>query len=248
MKDARCLALSWRLRLPLAGRSYYEGRPLPDWLKEVRALRGFVLFDNGRRRHFETEGGHFLDADPIDPFAYHILAYDRTILAGCVRVYRLVSDGPACVTEKLLGEKAFLEMLRRLKVQRTETIEVGRWIVHPAYRSSGRTGVQLAAASAALASGLWNGSVERKIVVCSVGTGDRQDLMLARIGLKALPAAEPINCDDFKDNVRVMYCLNTQQLNPRFLRIMIKMAKTIGFTEALCAIRPDTVGGQISRY
>jgi hypothetical protein len=60
--------------------------------------------------------------------------------------------------------------------------------------------------------------------------------MLARIGLTAVQAAQPINCDDFKDNVRVMYCLNTQQLNPRFLRIMVKMAKTIGLTEALCEI------------
>jgi hypothetical protein len=49
---------------------------------------------------------------------------------------------------------------------------------------------------------------------------------------------------DFKDNVRVMYCINTQQLNPRFLRIVDKMAKTIGLTPALCEIQPDTVGRQ----
>jgi hypothetical protein len=95
------------LRSPLAGKSYCEGRTLPDWLKDVRSLRGSVLFDNGRRRHFRTEDGRFFDADPIDLFAYHILAYDGTILAGCVRVYRLASDGPACLTEKLLGEKTF---------------------------------------------------------------------------------------------------------------------------------------------
>jgi hypothetical protein len=43
--------------------------------------------------------------------------------------------------------------------------------------------------------------------------------------------AEAIKCDDFKDDVRVMYCLNTQQLNPRFLRVIAKMAKAIGLTE-----------------
>jgi hypothetical protein len=35
-----------------------------------------------------------------------------------------------------------------------------------------------------------------------------------------------------------MYCINTQQLNPRFRRIMDEMAKTIGLTEALCKIQP----------
>lgn len=245
MTEVRCLSLSWHLRSPFAGKSYCEGRTLPDWLKDVRSLRGSVLFYNGRRRHFRTEDGRFFDADPIDLFAYHILAYDWRILAGCVRVYRLASDGPACLTERLLGEKTFSEILHKLRVQRTKIIEIGRWIVHPAYRASGRPGVQLAAASAALAIRLRNGTViPREIVVCSVGTGDRQDLILTRIGLRALPAAEPIKCDDFKDNVRVMYCINTQQLNPRFLRIVDKMAKTIGLTPALCEIQPDNVGSQ----
>ena len=120
-----------------------------------------------------------------------------------------------------------------------ETVEIGRWIVHPAYRTSGRPAVQLAAASAALAITLGNASlVQRGIVLCSAGTGDRQDLMLARIGLAEVPTTEPIKCDEFKDDVRVMYCINTQQLNPRFRRIMDEMAKTIGLTEALCKIQP----------
>jgi hypothetical protein len=160
-------------------------------------------------------------------------------LVGCVRVYRLVSNGFSCVTEQILGEKTFSEMLHKLGAQRTETVEIGRWIVHPAYRAGGRPAVQLAAASAALAITLGNGSLaQRGIVVCSAGTGDGQDLMLARIGLAAVPTTEPIKCDEFKDDVRVMYCINTQQLNPRFRRIMDEMAKTIGLTEALCKIQP----------
>jgi len=232
VRDAHCLALSWQLRSPLDRRSYCGGRCLPDWLKEVRSLRGSVLFDNGRRPHFRSGDGCFYDADPIDLYAYHILVHDGMRLVGCVRVYPLVLNGLPCVTEKILGQKTFSEMLHKLGAKRTETVEIGRWIVDPAYRASGRPGVQLAAASAALAITLGNGSVfHRRIIVCSAGTGDRQDLMLARIGLSAARVAEAITCDDFKDNVRVMYCLNTQQLNPRFLRVIIKMAKTIGLTE-----------------
>jgi hypothetical protein len=152
-------------------------------------------------------------------------------LVGCVRVYPLISDGFSCLTEQILGEKTFSELLHKLGAQRTETVEIGRWIVHPAYRASGRPAVQLAAASAALAITLENSSlVQRGIVVCSAGTGDGQDSMLARIGLAEVPTTEPIKCDEFQDHVRVMYCINTQQLNPRFLRIMHEMAKTIGIT------------------
>ena len=82
--------------------------------------------------------------------------------------------------KKFLGQKTFSEVLHKLGAKPTETVEIGRWIVDPAYRASGRPGVQLAAASAALAITLGNGSVfQRKIIVCSAGTGDRQDLMLA---------------------------------------------------------------------
>jgi hypothetical protein len=58
-----------------------------------------------------------------------------------------------------------------------------------------------------------------------------QDLMLARIGLAEVPTTEPIKCDEFQDHVRVTYCINTKQLNPRFLRIMDEMAKTVGITK-----------------
>jgi hypothetical protein len=37
---------------------------------------------------------------------------------------------------------------------------------------------------------------------------------------------DPIDCDDFNDKVRIMYCRSAQQLHPRFLRMMDDMAKT----------------------
>ena len=184
------------------------------------------------------------DADPIDLYAYHILAYDGAGLVGCVRVYPLVSNGLPCLAEKVLGRQTFSEMLCHLGAKRREIVEIGRWIVEPAYRASGRPGIQLAAASAALAITLGNGLLfQRTIIVCSAGTRDRQDLMLARIGLSTVPAAEAIKCDEFKDYVRVMYCLNPQQLNPRFLRLMVKMAKTIGLTQAFSEINQTLTEG-----
>jgi len=49
---------------------------------------------------------------------------------------------------------------------------------------------------------------------------------------------DPIDCDDFNDKVRIMYCRNTQQLHPRFLRMMDDMAKTLGLAHALSETQP----------
>jgi N-acyl-L-homoserine lactone synthetase len=223
--------LSWSMRSPFEEPDNCESRSVPDWLDDVRTLRGSVFFDGGRRPHFRTNDGRFADPDPVDSHAYHILAYDGQKLVGCVRVYHVKENGPACVTEKVLGERSFSEVLDQQGARRADTVEIGRWIVHPAYRASGRTGTQLAAAAAALATTLNVGFAGRRgMVVCSVGTGDQQDVMLAHIGLMAIPVAQPIRCADFNDDVRVMYCVGTAQLNVRFRRIMETMADTIGLS------------------
>jgi hypothetical protein len=46
--------LSWQLRCPLQGSMGGAGELLPDWLEEVRSLRGAALFDHGRRPKFKT--------------------------------------------------------------------------------------------------------------------------------------------------------------------------------------------------
>jgi hypothetical protein len=233
---ARTLPLSWHLRSPV-GDPRNSGR-VPAWLDDVRSLRGSVLFENGRRPRFRTEDQRLFDADPIDLYSHHILAYDGPRLVGCVRVYWPGISGPPCVTEKIVGKKVFSEILERLGVQRAHTVEIGRWIVHPEYRAKGRAGINLAAASAALALELGNGSVaQRGMVLCSVGTGDEQDCMLARIGLTAVPGVECVASEDFNDDVRLMYCLGSHQLNARFLRIVTEMATKLSFI----AVRPDTI-------
>ena len=144
---------------------------------------------------------------------------------------------PPCVTEKLIGQKAFLKLLPQLGIERTDVIEIGRWVVHPACRPSGlqavSPAVHLAAGAGAVALALSNGAGFRKgTVVCAAGTEDRQDVMLARIGLSAAPGLKPIRCDDFGDQVRVMYCADAQQLSVRFLRLLNEMARRLGLTQA----------------
>jgi hypothetical protein len=91
---------------------------------------------------------------------------------------------------------------------------------------------------------LGNGALaKRGIVVCSVGTRDRQDSMLARIGLAPVPAADPVDCDDFDDKVRMMYCSNTQELHPRFQRLMDEMAKTLRLGHAFRETQPEALEG-----
>jgi Acetyltransferase (GNAT) domain len=178
-------SLRWQLKLPPHWKpNCGNDCSSLDWLAEVRVLRGRVLFDSGIRPAFRTPGGAFLDPDPIDVHAFHILTYDGAKLVGCVRLYHLDPDGPACITEEIIGEETFSQMLQTLDAQRSEIVEIGRWIVDPEYRVTNRDlglSIQLAAASGALANALGKASGKlRGFVICAAGTKDRQDMMLRR--------------------------------------------------------------------
>jgi hypothetical protein len=231
--------LSWQLHRPLRDSISDEGEPWPpEWINEVRALRGAALFDNGRRPHFKTGDGCFVDSDPIDLHAWHVLAYAGDRLVGCVRVYPLGRGGPPCLTETLLGEEQFLRMLHRMRKRRDNTIEIGRWVVDPALRLwrnlAPGIGVQLAAGAGALAFALVNQWGDANgVTISSSGSGDKQDLLLSRLGLKPVSWIEPVTSTEYDDLIRVMYCTNTQQLQPRFLRMMDAMAEAIRIEQML---------------
>jgi predicted GNAT family N-acyltransferase len=216
---APSLSLSWQVGSPPITPEKGEPGPIPDWVEDVRALRGSVLYSDGRRPQFKTADGRCYDPDPIDLHAYHVLAYSGHQLVGCVRVYPLVSDAACCATEAILGKKRFAEMLLELGAQRTTTVEIGRWVVHPEHRKSG-AGVWLAAGAATLAKRLGF-----QIAVCSAGTADKQDRILARMGMKTLPTVGVLKSDAYADRVSVMY-VHVQNL--KFVRIMDQMAETLG--------------------
>jgi predicted GNAT family N-acyltransferase len=193
----------------------------PEWLASARELRASIFFENGRRPRFRSENGVLIDNDPIDLYAHHILAYDGPTLIGCVRVYCLDNDEQACVVEQVLGQDAFAKFLAKQQVHRADTVEIGRWAVQPGHRGNGRTATRLAAAAAALAERLCNGRpTAQTMVVCAVGLGDGQDLLLSHIGMTTATCGPPINCEDFNDDVRVMYCVGADCLNTSFRRIM----------------------------
>jgi Acetyltransferase (GNAT) domain len=220
-------SLDWRLCPPLAKPCGQDGTQLPVWLKEARALRGFVLFDSGRRLVFKTDGGDFSDDDPVDLYSHHVLAYRGAVLVGCLRAYHL-GNGPSCLTEAVLGNRSFASILRKLGAERNNVVELGRWICHPSYRAGGRPALQLAAGGAAVALRLANGSAaQHAMVICSVGTLDGQDMMLRRIGLLNAPDTQPVQCEHYGDRLQVMYCDDFQRLNRGFCELMDHMAQVL---------------------
>jgi predicted GNAT family N-acyltransferase len=217
--------LLWEAHKPPAETG--PGQSIPNWLAEVRRLRASVLFENGRRPEFRTVDGRLDDSDPIDLHAHHILVYDGASLVGCVRVYRLTPIGPECVAEQVLGCRLFDAILGEQQVERTNTSEIGRWIVKPEHRGNGRIAMQLAAAAAVLAAGLERSDAERRhMVVCAVGTADGQDLILTRIGMTTATRAQPTRIDHLDDDVRVMYTVGGEGLKPHFRQLMGEMATT----------------------
>jgi hypothetical protein len=230
--------LSWQLRCPLQESMHDAGMSSPEWLNEVRSLRGAALFDNGRRPKFKTGDGCYADPDPIDLYAWHVLAYAGDRLAGCVRVYPLEGNRPPCLTETLLGEQQFRETLRKLGSHRNQIIEIGRWVVDPALRAQNclapGIGLQLAAGAGALALTLVNHlGTQNAMVIFSAGSRDNQCLMLSRLGLKTISGIEPLISAEYADVIRVMYCSSSHQLQRRFQRMMDAIASAMKMDQLL---------------
>jgi hypothetical protein len=244
LSEAPSEFLSWQVRSPLPDSKNGEGESSTKWLDEVRSLRGGALFDNGRRPKFKSGDGCYTDSDPIDPYAWHVLAYFGDRLVGCVRVYPLAGNRLPCLTETLLGEKQFRETLLSLGRDRNNAIEIGRWVVDPALRAQRSLapgiGVQLAAAAGAIALALVNQSEDvNAIAIFSAGSRDNQHRMLSRIGLREVSGIEPLISAEYDDVIRVMYCIKNQKMPARFQRMMDAMAKGMGIDQMLRVLAFD---------
>jgi hypothetical protein len=244
LSEAPAQFLSWQVRSPLPDSMSRAEESSCEWLDEVRALRGAAFFDHGRRPKFKIADGCFRDADPIDPYAWHVLAYFGDRLAGCVRIYPLAGNSLPCLTETLLGEQQFRETLLCLGRHRNNAIEIGRWVVDPALRAQSSLapgiGVQLAAAAGAIALALVNQSEDANaIAIFSAGSRDNQYRMLSRIGLREVSGIDPLISTEYDDEIRVMYCTRNQSMPARFERLMDAMAKGMGIDQMVRVLAFD---------
>jgi hypothetical protein len=157
-----------------------------------------------------------MDVDPLDSTAHHLSVRVAGVVAGCVRLLPL-PDYDKGLTEQLIGPDRFAGMLRGLGVDRSESIEGGRWLVDPLHRSA-QLGVLLAAGGVAVARALGF-----RVLFCPVGTRKNQDRVLARLGLAAIPNLPLIAAPHLDDDLRVMYVFPSRPV-PHFRELMDRMA------------------------
>jgi GNAT superfamily N-acetyltransferase len=179
-----------------------SGLPAPDWLDAIWRFRGEVLHAQGRRPGFLTAGG-FSDVDAVDRVACHAVAHDRQgRVIGCIRLVPLAAH--PTTTERLTGTAALDDSLREIGAHRSEAVEVGRWIVHPAWRGSS-LGSRLVAAVWALCVRL-----DAKVALATVGTRDRQDVLLRRAGLRPIPGLPTVESAEYSDRLIFMYAITAR--------------------------------------
>jgi hypothetical protein len=234
--------LSWRIQPPTVISSPVSPKAIPTWLERARSLRGTVLFNDGRRQRFRAANGRYHDPDPIDLPSWHLLAYHGSSLAGCVRVYPLSESGPPCLTESLLGTERFTELVAGLGKKREDVIEIGRWVVDPAFRNRGSLapgiGLELAAGAGALAVALARQiGLDKGVAIFAAGTKDRQYLTLKHLGLKAVSNLSPVHSDEYDDLIQILYCDSTEGLQPRFRRIIESISMAMRIDEVVNSAR-----------
>jgi len=232
-EDTTSHFVTWQLQAPHGLANVDNEAAWPGWLQEVRRLRGAVFFDEGRRPQFKTGENEYDDPDPADHFSWHILAYSKNFLVGCIRVFPLSDSDLPCLTEELLGHEDFEAMLARIGRTRRNAFEIGRWVTDHRLGAAGSlapgVGLELAAAAGAVVRAL-AGQADLPIgaAIFAAGSRDRQYLALSRLGLEAVPEIGPLRSDYYNDTIRVMYCTSIHTLRPRFQRLMDAMCHVIG--------------------
>lgn len=199
--------INWELHKPQA-----VSLPL---LNEISELRGRVLYDNGRRPAFRLSTGRFSDSDPLDPHAFHIVARNDGNSVGCVRNVP-ITEGITCLTERLLGKTGFAKMFASLGIERKRAVESSRWMLDPNFRTSG-IGAFLAAGAVAVAR-----NFGFELLFCSVGTRDKQDRLLSRLGLRRVPEIPLISVPEFNDELCLMF-IQPHRPPPHLEKLMDEM-------------------------
>ncbi len=191
--------LSWHLQLPRKGLTdSYLSPPQCVSLDELSAMRGRSLYAGGRRPAFRLGEKGFADPDPLDPYAYQVLALRAGSVVGCCRLVPLASVSK-CTVETLLGPKKFNQLLSDLETKPQHVGEAGRFLVVPEHRNR-MLGFRLGA-------GLWATCrwLGLPTLIAAVGTRNHQDLIFMRAGGRPAPGLGIVPSEAFDDELRIFY-------------------------------------------
>jgi hypothetical protein len=139
-------------------------------------------------------------------------------------------------------------MLGSFGKKREHVIEIGRWVVDPAFRN-GRSlapgvGLELAAGAGALALALAKQIESGKgVAIFAAGTRDGQYLTLTHLGLKVVPGLSPVRSSDYDDLIQVLHCDGATTLQPRLRRIIESLSTAMRIEETVQTVHNRTLYG-----
>lgn len=176
-----------------------QAHKVGHWLREVREMRGRVMFnERGRNTAFLSGDGTYIDADPFDFHSHHVLLRSSQRIVACARVSRLDRQTPGYVST-MLGQEKFDQVLRNLGIPFEQSCEASRWFVATEFRNLG-LGPRVVAASWALACSL---NIQTAFVLA--GTRFGQDRLLCRMGAQPVSGVATIPAGAIDDDVRLLY-------------------------------------------
>jgi hypothetical protein len=184
--------ITWQLRTP------GDDLQAVPWLEELQGMRGRILHDVYGLPEFRRADGTFADPDPMDMSAYHVLAWSRSRVVGCVRAMPLDAS-LASVGDSLLGRDGLDKLLRSIGTTRWQTFEVSRWLVQHEYASA-NVAIRLIA-------GMWAvlRCLRTQKAICMAGTRDGRDRILIRLGGQHLPGFLPIISSRFRQTIVALW-------------------------------------------
>lgn len=174
-----------------------DDRPA-DWLRDIRRFRAEVFYDRGRRPDFRVGEDEYADPQDLDLGAFHLTAHAYTTgeIVACVRL-----APPELATEfqarRHLGGQVYAELLAGLGAAHAPVFEAGRLVVAPGMQGHGLGGRMVAAMLAAAR------ALGASLIVCTSGTGHRQDLLFGRLGFRPCPGTDRYSTH-YQDTVRVL--------------------------------------------
>lgn len=171
-------------------------RVTPELLQEISEFRGRVLYDDGRRPDFKSEG-HFCDRDGYDKSAFHLTVRCNQALIGYLRVIRLCNHSHGLI-DRLFGRERYAGLLDKLHTTRGSCLEGGRWIVDRGWQGYS-LGRQLLFAYWAIAR-----SIGGSHIFGAAGSRDGQIEMIKKAG-GCVADIPPVSVPEYADELRIVY-------------------------------------------